>query len=107
GVTPDLVFPSTYTADRYGESSQPSALPWDQIEPTDYSPVADLSQIIQELDGRHQARMEASPEYQFLLEDIALMQERENEVTVSLAEDKLQEERDLNQQKNRARVNEG
>lgn len=107
GVTPDLVFPSIYTADRYGESSQPSALPWDQIQATDYSPVADLSAIIRELDEKHQTRMQASPEYQFLLDDVALAKEREAEVSVSLREDKLQEERDRNQQKNRERVNEG
>lgn len=107
GVTPDIEFPSIYMAERYGESSQPSALPWDQIEPTGYTPVADLSDLIAQLSATHDTRMKASPEYQFLLDDIALMEQRENEVSVSLREAKLQEERDLNQKENRRRVNEG
>ncbi len=36
GVTPDIQLPSPFSAEEYGESSQPSALPWDQINSTRY-----------------------------------------------------------------------
>lgn len=107
GVTPDIVFPSIYNADRYGESSQPSALPWDQIDATYYEAVDDLSETIGLLDLSHQKRLLTSPEYRFLLEDIELMEERENQVDVSLHEEKLKTERDENQKRQRERVNEG
>lgn len=107
GVTPDIVFPSIYDSERYGESAQASALPWDQIEPTAFNAYADLSTVLGHLDEKHQERMQRSPEYRFLLEDIELMKSRENEVTVSLNEAQLNSQRDENQRKNRERVNEG
>lgn len=103
GVTPDIVFPSIYAAEKYGESSEPSALPWDQINPTDFRPVADLSHVVTELEQKHQSRMEASPSYKFLLEDIDLMQKREAETSVTLQEDKLKEEREKNRAKSKQR----
>jgi len=103
GVNPDIVFPSLYATDKYGESSEPSALPWDQIEATDYSKVADLSDVIAKLANKHQARLEASPEYKFLLEDIELMKKRESETTVTLQQDKLKKEREENRAKNQQR----
>jgi carboxyl-terminal processing protease len=39
GVTPDIQLPSRYTADEYGESSMPSALPWDLISSTKFEPL--------------------------------------------------------------------
>lgn len=39
GVKPDIEFPSAYDAESFGESSQPSALPWDQIRSSNYTPV--------------------------------------------------------------------
>lgn len=104
GVTPDIVFPSIYLADKYGESSEPSALPWDQINATDFSPVADLSPVIAALDEKHQLRMEASPSYHFLLEDIDLMNQREAETSVTLREDKLKKEREDSRAKNKERA---
>ena len=107
GVTPDIVFPSIYDGDKYGESSEPSALPWDQINPTRFTPVADLSDVIKELDKKHNSRMFKSQEYKFLMEDIELSKKRESEVSVTLNEEALKKERDENQRKNRERINEG
>lgn len=36
GVIPDIELPTPYTAEEFGEASEPSALPWDQIKPTEY-----------------------------------------------------------------------
>ena len=103
GVTPDVVFPSIYTADKYGESSEPSALPWDQINPTDFNKVADLDPLIASLEARHEARMKASPSYKYLLEDVDLMREREKETSVTLQEEKLKKEREESRAKSKQR----
>ncbi|WP_257668877.1 carboxy terminal-processing peptidase [Parapedobacter tibetensis] len=104
GVEPDIVFPSLYSAEKYGESSEPSALPWDQINATDFVPLADLNNVVTQLAQKHQSRMEASPAYKFLLEDIDVMQQRESEYSVTLQEDKLKKEREENRLKSKNRT---
>lgn len=103
GVEPDLTFPSLYSAEKYGESSEPSALPWDQIKATDFAPVTDLKPIIAQLSKKHQARMDSSQAYKFLLEDIDTMQKQEAETSVTLQEDQLKKEREDNRLKNKSR----
>jgi C-terminal peptidase (prc) len=103
GVEPDLTFPSLYSAEKYGESSEPSALPWDQINATDFAPITDLKPIIAQLSKKHQARMDSSQAYKFLLEDIDTMQKQEAETSVTLQEDQLKKEREDNRLKNKSR----
>jgi len=106
GVHPDIEFPTQFTADKYGESSEPAALPWDQIKSTNYSKIADLTSIKNKLKELHDARMKNSDEYKFLLEDIAEFQKMQNEVTeISLSEAQLKKEREDNKTKNRNRIN--
>ena len=104
GVEPDIVFPSLYSAEKYGESSEPSALPWDQINASDFVPVADLKPIIAQLNEKHQARMDHSQAYKFLLEDIDTMHKQESETSVTLEEDKLKAEREANRLKSKSRT---
>lgn len=104
GVEPDIVFPSLYSAEKYGESSEPSALPWDQINATDFASIADLNPIITQLSQKHQERMDASPAYKFLLEDIEVMQKQESETSITLQEDKLKKEREEGRLKNKSRA---
>lgn len=106
GVQPDIVFPMMFPADKFGESSEPAALPWDQIQSTAYTPVANLKPLIDTLEQRHEKRMASSPEYKYMLEDIQQLKERENEDSVTLNEAKLKNERDLREAQNLARINE-
>src|SRR5690606_36213441 len=85
----------------------PSALPWDQIKPTNFKMVTDLSQIKEELKEIHQTRMEKSPEYEYLLEDIQEFQKLDSIQEISLNQVKLMQERDKTRAKNRARINKG
>jgi len=103
GVMPDIEFPMVYPADKFGESSEPAALPWDQINATKYTPVADLSNVIAELNKKHEIRMKASPEYKYLLQDIDLLKEKEDETDVTLEESKLKKERDENEARVKSR----
>ena len=48
GVTPDVIMPDVYEYFKFREKDNPSALPWDQIQKTDYTPwkpAADFNQV--------------------------------------------------------------
>lgn len=106
GVDPDVSFPTQFTSEKYGESSEPAALPWDQIRSTNFTKINDLSATKSLLASKHDARMKNSPEYKFLLEDIEEFTNTMNTPsTISLNEVKLKKERDDNKAKNRNRLN--
>ncbi len=46
GVSPDFALPSAFSAEEFGESSQPSALPWDMIPSTSYQPTNHVSPVV-------------------------------------------------------------
>lgn len=105
GVDADVTFPTQYVAEKFGESSEPAALPWDQIKGTTFGRLADLKTTTQQLQDAHMKRMEKSPEYKFLLEDIDEFNKSDSIAQISLNQDKLKKERDVNKAKNRARIN--
>ncbi len=106
GVTPDIEFPTVFPADKYGESSEKSALPWDEIASSKYVKVADLSNTIAELDAKHNARMKNSKEFAYLLQDIAEFEKRNVDVSLPLNEVALKKQRDELEEKNLKRENE-
>jgi len=94
GVMPDIILPSFYPLDKIGEDTEESALPWDELQKSNFVPVADLSAVKPELVKLHDERMAKSLDYKGLIEDIAEMQKREQETSVTLNQDKLKAERD-------------
>ena len=106
GVMPDFQFPLIFPADKFGESSEPSALPWDVIKPTNYSVLSNIRNIKPQLAQLHEKRMKASPEYKYLLEDIEQFRKRDAETSVTLNEEQLKKERDLKEAQTLARDNE-
>ncbi len=105
GVIPDIVFPTQYAAEKFGESSEPSALPWDQIKSSTFTKLADLGDIIKKLNVSHQQRVTKNPEYQFLLEDIEEFKRSDSIQEISLNQTELKKEREKSRIKNRERVN--
>ncbi|WP_245580824.1 carboxy terminal-processing peptidase [Daejeonella oryzae] len=105
GVMPDIQFPMVFPSDKYGESSEPSALPWDTIPPSKYVQVRDLTAIKKQLLVNHEQRMQTSPEYKFLKEDIIQFGKRDSETSITLNEAKLKKEREDQEAKNLAREN--
>ena len=105
GVMPDIQFPMVFPADKYGESSEPSALPWDTIAPSKYVQFSDLNTIKKELSAKHDQRMLKSPEFKFLLDDIKEFAKRDAETSVTLNEVKLKKDREEQEAKNLAREN--
>ncbi|HQT21898.1 MAG: tail-specific protease [Sphingobacteriales bacterium 17-39-43] len=94
GVVPDIELPTVFPKDKYGESSEPRALPWDTIAPSKYSLVANLDDVKRKLLSMHKERMKTSLGYQNLQQDIADFAKREAETTITLNEVQLKKERD-------------
>jgi len=106
GVVPDIQFPSYIDPNDFGESSQISALPWDQINPTDYQLYSNLDQIIPELVSLSEKRRHDDIEFQFLIEDIDDYKVSRNEKYVSLNADIRNTEKEADEEKEFERENE-
>lgn len=70
GVIPDIHYPSYVNPQEFGESSQTSALPWDQIDATQYKPFSNIQEIIAQLSYLSEQRINNDPEFQYLIDDI-------------------------------------
>jgi len=106
GVMPDIIFPSVYPMDKIGEDTEPSALPWDVVNRSNFTAVQDLSAVRPVLVKQHEQRMANSLDYKVLQQDIADMKKRDTEVSVTLNENKLKAERDSLEAKALAKTNE-
>ncbi len=105
GVSPDISFPTQYSAEKFGESAEKAALPWDQINSARFLKVNDLTETNKKLQDLHKKRISKSAEYKFLLEDIEEFNKLDAMPQISLNQTKLKQERDSNKDKNRARIN--
>ena len=101
GVTPDIELPSTFSASEFGESSQPSALPWDMIASTKYTPSNNITQKeVEYLKGKSQGRLKTETDLKKLLTEIENYKKAKEKKTVSLQEDKRRKEIDEQKKKN-------
>ncbi|WP_316822098.1 carboxy terminal-processing peptidase [Pedobacter gandavensis] len=105
GVMPDIQFPSLYPLNKIGEDTEPSALPWDEVPKSNFSPVANLAPLKPELQKLHEERMAKSLDYKTLEQDIADMKKRDGEISITLNEAKLKAERDSLETKSLDRIN--
>ena len=87
GVTPDVSLPSALDPEQFGESSSPSALPWDEIRGTLYSktPVVN-DKIIADLNKSYQNRIKTDKELDEFIMETEEARKRINETSVSLNE---------------------
>lgn len=106
GVKPDIQFPSAYSAQEFGESSEPSALPWDQIKAAVFTPYGDIKKYVPELEKKHEARIKNSPAFQDLLASIRDYKASLNKKYISLNEQQRKKEKDEAEAKRLARENE-
>ena len=106
GVIPDITFPSYSDPHDFGESSQITALPWEQIEATKYSPKENLDLILAKIISRSNERMEQDPEFQYLAADIKEYNNSKNEKYTSLNEEIRKQEKEVEEEKEFQRENE-
>ncbi len=106
GVVPDIQLPSIYSSHEFGESSEKSALPWDQIQPAQFNKFTDLQKFVPTLKSKHRDRVKNDPEYQMLMDDIEEFNENRDKKEFSLNEEVRKEERDLAEERKKKREEE-
>lgn len=99
GVVPDIAFPSAYDPKEFGESSEPSALEWDEIASAKYNEIDNLNSFIPTLLDKHQKRTLSNAEFEYLKEDIQdyLKAKEKKTVSLNLEKRKLEKEREENE----------
>lgn len=94
GVIPDIQLPTLYDEEEIGESALEAALPWDQVRPVRYGRFPLLDQLLPELKALHQQRVSDDPDFRFMREQIAHLQERKQSNQVPLNEARRKAERE-------------
>ncbi|WP_226684358.1 carboxy terminal-processing peptidase [Shewanella indica] len=107
GVTPDIPFPSALEPGEYGEAEEDNALPWDKVPVAKYQPLGEIgAEMVSNLAKRHQSRIQQDVEFGYILQDIGEFKKHHKEKSVSLVESERLAERDKDDQKQLARLNE-
>ncbi len=85
GVTPDIEYPSVYSAEEFGESSKPSALPWDKIASAPFTPTTYVDgNLLSILKKRHQQRLKEDKSLRDLLYDVEQIKKNRSKTVISL-----------------------
>lgn len=93
GVIPDIAFPSPWISTESGESSRPTALPYDEIRSSDFEDQKIVTDKLREkLRSSFDKRIESSEEMTTLLKEIKIYKEQKNQDEFSLNyEERLKE----------------
>jgi len=94
-VTPDILFPTVFDPENFGESSFDNALPWVRIKAADYSPAGDLKYLLPSLLTCHEDRVKTDKDFLSLQEDISEFNLQRKKNLVSLNEAERRKERDV------------
>lgn len=87
GVMPDIKLPTALDPEQFGESSQPSALPWDEIRGTLYhkTPVVN-TRVLAELNRSYANRLKTDPTLGRFVDSTAVARKSMKDTRVSLNE---------------------
>lgn len=86
GVVPDVNLPTLIDKNDVGESSYDTALPWDKIHAVPHAKYFDISKWVPQLQSQHDLRANKDPDYTFLVDQWALVEEARKRKTISLNE---------------------
>ncbi len=87
GVQPDINFPSAFSAEEFGESARPSALPWDQIKSAKFYPSTQISpKVISSLNNGYSERLKADNDLLQLVDETEELKENIAKTRISLNE---------------------
>jgi carboxyl-terminal processing protease len=106
GVIPDIEFPSYVNANEFGESSEPTALPWDKIKPTNFEIFRNIDRILPDLIESSELRRNDDADFDFLKEDIEEYKKSHEKIYVSLNEEIRLKEKEKEEQREFERENE-
>lgn len=99
GVVPELAFPSLVDHTEIGESALPNAMAWDTIRPARFLRIGDFTTVLPELRKRSDQRIAVNPDFQFVREQLALLDTARKQKQLSLNESVRRAERDSLRQK--------
>jgi carboxyl-terminal processing protease len=99
GVIPDVTFPTLYDMEKVGESSLKHALLWDRISSTQHKRYYDFESSLTELKDKHAKRIAKDPDFIFLHDQLALIEQARQVTHISLNETVRQQQRDHEKQK--------
>jgi carboxyl-terminal processing protease len=99
GTRPDIEFPSYFSPDEFGESTQKAALQPDKINPLTYKKVGDISLVLNDLKLRHEKRASSDPEFEYLLNQIEEYKTSRNQKMISLNEEIRRKEQNEQEEK--------
>lgn len=99
GVVPDISFPSMIDPKDFGESSEPNALPWDEIKSADFNKFSDITKYLPELEKKHLQRIATDKDFQNLIEDIGIYKENKKKTSISLNEEIRKQEKQKDEQR--------
>ncbi len=95
GVTPDIEFPSPFSAEDFGESSRPNALPWDRIPAADYKESNHISdKMVHNLRKLYAHHLKTDLSLKYRNEDVERMKKEQDRKSISLNLDERLAERD-------------
>ncbi len=87
GITPDIKLPTALDPEQFGESSNPGALPWDEIRSTLYQKTPLLNPgVIQSLNKSYQERLRTDPVLTNFVQQTEEARRNYNETRISLNE---------------------
>ncbi len=107
GVMPDIQFPSAIDPKEFGESSEPSSLPWDQIKSTEFTPFGNVKKYVPELLKEHQDRIKSNDaEWNSYIDEVNEYKDAHDKKYISLNEVIRKKEYDDQEQRRFERENE-
>ncbi len=105
GVASDIVLPSLTDLPEFGEGSLKNFLPFDEVPKARYTKWAETPQIfLEELKRRSTARVHESPEFHYIMEDMARLRQRLDENKIVLNESVRKAEMDEDKLRKEART---
>ncbi|HEY3859144.1 MAG TPA: carboxy terminal-processing peptidase [Gammaproteobacteria bacterium] len=85
GVSPDITLPALVDPKDFGESSNPTALPWDEIKPSDFTPLkSGLDKALPVLAAQHSTRTAADPAWKLFMEGVHELDTERTQTSISL-----------------------
>jgi carboxyl-terminal processing protease len=106
GVLPDIHIPFYGDISESTESSQKSALPYDEVEPAQYDRSATLQARLSSLAKASTARVASSREFQWIKEDMGRWEKQKKDKALSLNEKTRLDERKTEEDRQAARKKE-
>lgn len=87
GVTPDILLPSPFDPNQFGESARPNALPWDVIRKADFQPAINVNdKLVANLSRDYQERLKFDASLKKYAGEVEEARKNYGETTISLNE---------------------